>query len=233
MHKSKIGIYKIMNINNGDSYIGSSTQLNRRLNQHKRSLLNNKHINKHLQSAWNKYGEDNFKFEVIEELEHLSNLSKTTQFEYIFNREQYYIDNYNSKYNINRKAGFGYVENKIKKVNKIYQYSLNGDFIKEWDYFSDIEKYYNKSMNHIYLCLKDKRKIAYNYQWSYNKIKRKVTPLKKEVLLFDGDHLIKEYKSLAEAALDLNVSYPTVKNYCLGKYSTNKKFNNNFNLKFK
>lgn len=45
-------------------------------------LRHNRHYNKHLQSAWNKYGEDNFDFIVLEEC------TKETRFV----REQYYLD---------------------------------------------------------------------------------------------------------------------------------------------
>jgi group I intron endonuclease len=66
--KNKIlncGIYKIENILNGDLYIGLSADLNRREKGHFLKLRNNKHCNIHLQNAWNKYGEENFKFKVI------------------------------------------------------------------------------------------------------------------------------------------------------------------------
>lgn len=60
------GIYKITNIKNNKIYIGSSKNINRRWNEHKRCLKNNDHHSGHLQNAWNKYGEENFKFEILE-----------------------------------------------------------------------------------------------------------------------------------------------------------------------
>jgi group I intron endonuclease len=59
------GIYEIVNINNGNKYIGSSTNVHERLTGHKRLLSKNKHFSKHLQSAWNKYGSDCFRFSVL------------------------------------------------------------------------------------------------------------------------------------------------------------------------
>jgi group I intron endonuclease len=58
------GIYQIVNQINGKRYIGSSFQLKERKKQHLR-LLDYNHPNRHLQNAYNKYGENNFKFEVL------------------------------------------------------------------------------------------------------------------------------------------------------------------------
>ena len=62
------GIYKISNLENNKCYYGSSLDLDKRLYEHKRNLRLGQHDNKHLQNAWNKYTEDYFKFEVIEEV---------------------------------------------------------------------------------------------------------------------------------------------------------------------
>jgi len=59
------GVYQIVNIINGHKYIGSSTNLKKRLGVHKNMLKSDKHDNPHLQNAWNKYGKENFKFEII------------------------------------------------------------------------------------------------------------------------------------------------------------------------
>jgi group I intron endonuclease len=65
-----IGVYKITNISNGKFYIGSSRRsIERRLAIHKSKLKANNHGNKHLQSSWNEYGEENFKFEIFESIE--------------------------------------------------------------------------------------------------------------------------------------------------------------------
>ena len=61
------GIYGILNIENGKVYIGQSNNIKGRWSCHKSELRGGYHINKHLQSAWNKYGEGKFKFIVITE----------------------------------------------------------------------------------------------------------------------------------------------------------------------
>ncbi|EOP36183.1 GIY-YIG nuclease family protein [Bacillus cereus] len=60
-------IYKIENSVNGKVYIGQTIKdVHRRLKTHISSLRGGYHINKYLQKAFNKYGEENFKSEIIE-----------------------------------------------------------------------------------------------------------------------------------------------------------------------
>ncbi len=67
------GVYFIKNIIDGKMYIGSSKHIEKRLREHIGNLNNNKHCNRHLQFAWNKYGENNFRFGIIEETDDDSN----------------------------------------------------------------------------------------------------------------------------------------------------------------
>jgi group I intron endonuclease len=62
----KPGVYVIRNKTNGHFYIGSTTNLRQRKDQHLWGLRANRHHNPHLQNAWNKYGEENFEFLVTE-----------------------------------------------------------------------------------------------------------------------------------------------------------------------
>lgn len=91
---SRIGIYGIRNLINGKIYVGKTgMNFGDRWDSH-RSLLNNgKHDNPHLQNAWNKYGQDNFEFIVIEDC----------KIEDLDDKEKYYIKMYkdlNLAYNI-------------------------------------------------------------------------------------------------------------------------------------
>ena len=95
------GIYKIINVLNNKMYIGSTKNFKKRFQTHLRMLRKNKHHSIKLQRAYNKYGEENFKFEIVEECEYTKNL--------IIERENYYIKKFNSKengYNI-ADASFG------------------------------------------------------------------------------------------------------------------------------
>ena len=59
------GIYCIRNVANGKIYIGSSTKMQKRVRKHIGCLRNNTHDNRHLQAAFNKFGEDDFEIFVL------------------------------------------------------------------------------------------------------------------------------------------------------------------------
>jgi len=65
-YKPISGIYIIVNTINKKCYIGSAISIKQRFTQHRRLLRQNRHFNNHLQSSWNKYGEQAFKFELLE-----------------------------------------------------------------------------------------------------------------------------------------------------------------------
>lgn len=142
--ENKTGIYQIKNIVNNHIYIGSAANINSRFSTHKSSLNQNRHHSIYLQRAWMKYGSLNFKFELIEEC----------SIEQLIVREQYYIDLNNPEYNIckvagsclgtkgtkeanNKKSKNHAMKGKFGKDNPssipIYQYDLNGTFIKKWE----------------------------------------------------------------------------------------------------
>jgi group I intron endonuclease len=58
----KSGVYIIKNIINDKCYVGSSIKIRERLGWHYNMLLNKKHPNVRLQSAFDLYGKDNFEF---------------------------------------------------------------------------------------------------------------------------------------------------------------------------
>ena len=64
------GIYQIRNLVNNKAYIGQTMrEFNLRKREHFSYLRHGKHNNIEMQNDWNKYGENNFVFEILEELE--------------------------------------------------------------------------------------------------------------------------------------------------------------------
>lgn len=95
---STSGVYKIRNVKNNKIYIGSTIgKLIKRCIGHRTQLRYNIHANRHLQRAWNKWGEENFEFSILE------SCSKNKTIE----REQHYMDTLKPNYNILKFAGGG------------------------------------------------------------------------------------------------------------------------------
>ena len=92
-----IGIYKITNLVNGKIYIGQSIHIERRWVEHC-----NPSSNSVISKAIQKYGKDNFNFEVIKEF-------STQDFNKLDEYEDYYIHYYNSLvpygYNVSENTG--------------------------------------------------------------------------------------------------------------------------------
>ncbi len=121
-------IYKITNLVNCKFYIGSAKYFAGRKGEHLSLLRKGKHHNKHLQSSYNKYGEDKFEFNIIE---------YTTK-EKLIEREQYYLDTLQPQYNFLKVAysslGFKHTEeckNKMSISRKGKQNSLGRKLSEE------------------------------------------------------------------------------------------------------
>lgn len=76
-------IYQITCIKTQKFYIGSTMNKAQRWARHRRELRQGKHVNKHLQAAWSKHGEEAFEFRILEEV---------TAPELLFAVEQRYLD---------------------------------------------------------------------------------------------------------------------------------------------
>lgn len=81
------GIYKITCLPTGKLYVGSAAIFRKRRDRHWQHLREKKHDNLHLQRAWEKYGPDAFKFEVLEVIEDRA---------LMLGREQHWIDALNT-----------------------------------------------------------------------------------------------------------------------------------------
>ena len=89
------GIYKIESkINPKKFYIGSSVSLRYRWGKHLSQLREHKHHSRKLQFHYNKYGEDDLVFIIIEPCFR----------EFLVIREQYYLDKFKPFFNCNPKA---------------------------------------------------------------------------------------------------------------------------------
>lgn len=118
-------IYTITNKVNGKFYVGKTNNFFYRISKHKYTLRNNTHINEHLQRAWNKYGEENFIFEILEEYPS----------EYLISMEHYWCNlldafDYNRSYNIRPTHPFNKATNSIETRQKVKK-ALTGKKLSE------------------------------------------------------------------------------------------------------
>lgn len=90
------GIYKIVHVDSGMVYVGSSKNIRRRGRRHVAELEKGVHGNAHLQRAWQKHGRAAFMFEVIEYVERASLIAT----------EQKYIDRFQCA---DRERGFNII----------------------------------------------------------------------------------------------------------------------------
>ena len=136
------GIYAIKNKINGKIYVGQVCKnkgMNQRFMEHKSLLVNNKHYNKHLQAAWNKYEKINFLFYLLEEVLDENKLDE---------REQFWIDQvWGHQYNIQPTAGGSPRGRKHTEEAKLK--IGNANRIRVWTYESKLKL--SKSQKERYL----------------------------------------------------------------------------------
>jgi group I intron endonuclease len=117
-------IYQIKNEVNGKLYIGSTIRpAYIRKYEHFSKLRENLHGNDHLQKSFNKYGENNFTFSVVEEYKFPEDYSKIYKVEYLLGREYFFIEKFNPEYNIKTSlttgnTGYKHSEETRKKIGE-------------------------------------------------------------------------------------------------------------------
>ena len=105
---NKSGIYQIINLINGKTYVGSSVNLKRRVNEYLNPLYISRNLkkgNSKILKALLKYGYINFEFKILEFIEFETSQSKSERRNLLLNKEQYFINEIKPEYNINQEAG--------------------------------------------------------------------------------------------------------------------------------
>lgn len=180
------GIYTITNLIDGKMYVGFAIVFNTRKNDHWDKLRKNKHKNIHLQRAWNKYGEENFVFEILEECEN----------KFLTSQEHYWatiLNTHNREYGYNLRPtnpfGKTIVPKEMRdKMSKLYKGRKlpKSTHEKLWE---------SRRKSGWTMSQEQKNKIG-----NANKGKTHIPKNKKIILQFDMNNiLIKEWDSLSEA----------------------------------
>lgn len=182
----KGGIYCITNIINNKKYIGYAVNFLDRWNKHRECL--NQNLNKpnsHLQGSWNKYGENAFTFEVLEELN--PNLFTRVLFEKVEGAWCKWFKTYKKefgynmyvpgeKYNIRDISEYRVRKSTARKSRPIYQIDTNTNkILKEWESVSVVCKELNLSKDKLYgtlinksYCKRQKQCLSHKgFVWCY------------------------------------------------------------------
>lgn len=186
-----IGIYKIENKINNKVYIGQSTNIQKRWKEH----LNNYETHRYdyaIYKAMEKYGIENFSFEVLEEC----------SIEQISEKEQYWIKHFNS-------------------YNNGYNMTLGGDGVSSIDY-QEIRNLWEKEYSEKEICEKLNKnssvisQILKKLDIDSQEIKeRSKKHLQKEVEQYslDGQY-INTFSCAEEVELKLKINARNIQNVC-------------------
>ena len=210
-----IGIYQIKNLLNGKVYIGQSVDIEKRWSTHKAELKNNYHYNIHLQNAWNKYGEDNFEFSIIEECD-MDELNA---------REIFWIsklNSCNSGYNLTTGGG-----NTDSFSKSIIQFDCRGNELRRYASISEAETATSICYSQISECCSNKRKTAGGYIWQYEEGFVAIPQWHFDARMFNkicqitkAGKLINTFPSAAEAKRVTGVCDTSIIRCCHGKLKT-------------
>lgn len=212
----QIGIYKITNLITGKVYIGQSRDIKARWEKHKSVYKNQENHRYKLYRAMNKYGLQNFLFEVIQEC----------KIDQLNEKEQYWIqfyDSYNNGYNMTL-GGDGFVGANDKIV---LQYNSHGKFLREFSSAHEAERETNILFTNICRVCRGERPHAGGFIWRY---KNNPLPVKdlgnilvrgKRILQYDLNmNFIQSYPSRTKAAEAIGISKTAIGNACSGKQKT-------------
>ncbi len=195
MSISGSGIYTITNLVNNKIYVGKSVDYQRRLWDHKYELRKNIHNNRYLQRSFNKYGENSFEFELLEECEE----------QYLCSQENYWCNMLNTHcsdygYNMRGTDPFSGTGKMLEETKKKIGLGNKG-------------KIRTEEMKQIY------REKQTGKKASLQAIENmKLSHIKHgfSVLQFDlNGVLIKRFNNIDAASKETNVSYSLIRSHCM------------------
>jgi group I intron endonuclease len=209
MSKFKIaGIYKISCTQNNKYYYGSSVDILSRWHSHRKSLRKKLHHNKILQNVWNKYGEESFVFEIIEEgrIEDLKDIEDIYLKEHVRNIDC--VNIMTSSNNVPNNIGFSGHSHTKETKNKIKNNMMGRKHSKETKLkISESNKgHYAKSGNEHHFYGKIREEFSLNHHMKDEAIRLKnaiahgavsvviISPVGEEYLLINKSEFSRTHK---------------------------------------
>lgn len=214
-------IYKITNPS-GNIYIGQTKDLTKRLKYYQSQSCK---CQVKLCNSIKKYGWDKHIIEILE----------TVPNDKVCEREIYWIEKFKTNYKrypeyngLNLTDGGQ--NNKGNNIRRVYEYTLSGEFIKDWACQADAVREYKLIQNHIPQACKGILKTFAGRRWSYEKFDR-LEPIKKRrsdvkyVDIYQIDlsgNIIKQWNNIGEIVKELSATYAGITNCINNKRPTYK-----------
>ena len=223
-------IYSITNLVNDKRYIGISQNYEDRKRVHLWALKNKKHKNEKLQNAVNKYGLENFIFEILEEIEIDSRIEALKY-------ENFYINLYDSFRNgYNKSQGFDGSTLQIqsdKTKEKHRQLMLNNKIWLNKHHTEETKKKIGKIHKGKILSNSTKEKISKSRKGKYKGngnpfYGKHHTEETKQILREKrGNKIIcietkKVFQSINQCAKEMNLDRKAIERVCKGVYKQTK-----------
>ncbi len=158
------GIYRITTLHNNISYIGSALCLSKRMKEHRNDLRSGKcHVSR-LQRVFNKYGESDFRVDFLS-IHNKKFTLNSKDHKNLIREEEKFIQLFKPKYNT--------ILTPTTQINnpctskKVYQYDLEGKFIREWSSGRDV-------LRQIGIQIQNgiKNHSSGGFQWTYKKVNK-------------------------------------------------------------
>lgn len=182
----KLCVYKFENLINGKIYIGSGYEY-RRKGQHKWKLRNNIHDSKIFQADWNQYGESNFVFSVLEYVvnkderfikeQYYMDLLEVLDSDKGYNKAPIAGSNIGTTRSPEARKKMSIAKTGVKfskeviarrilsQYKKVYQYDINGNFIKEFISMQHAALEIKRSYTTISKALNSESRTAGSFKW--------------------------------------------------------------------
>lgn len=204
-------IYGIINLITGHQYVGSAKNFYKRKRSHLTRLRANIHHSPYLQNSWNKYGEQNFKFILLE---------KIVEDNMLLIREQWWINNSHSEYNICKIAGSSIgVKRRQETKDKVRNANLG---LKHPDWRNKIKSKAQGGENHWTKKKNFSEESKIKMSFAQKKLYESgyIHPFAKVVIEVDENNIVlNEWSSSIKVGKFYNVSSMTIRNIIAGKNS--------------
>lgn len=223
-------IYVLCNTINQKVYVGQTVQvIDKRLERHKSNAKLG--CSEPIYNAIRKYGWENFKSFIIYQTSEVS--TREEIFKELNDKEVYYIDYFKST---DKKHGYNIClggAGKTGTINnsssiQILQFTLEGEFIKEWKSMHEIERQLGFSHKSIsYFNYGTPRKSSYKgYLWIkkseyYDGVFDDYMPSSKAVSCYDiNGKFLQDFESQTKASEYYKIGLTQISNSCIGKILT-------------